>query len=184
MHSFFWLCFSSPCPYLSLPKACVPGWSRVLFRARLVQAAVFPTTAPQPACPVFLWLFATKLPLKTHPPCCGGVLGVHTPWVLLLICTGTLGVFVAHWDLTVRVLCCCSCNLALEAAFWGINPLCSAVTDAMGAEGTGPARLALLLRGDLWFGLTVVFPPDSLLFCTWSLHASDSRFLWPWQREK
>lgn len=37
---------------------------------------------------------------------------------------------------------------------------------------------------NLWLGFTIVFLPGSLLFCTWSLRASDSRFLWPWQKEK
>lgn len=49
--------------------------------------------------------------------------GPASPRTTGAVCTGALGVFVSRWDLMARVLCCCSCNLALEATFWGINPL-------------------------------------------------------------
>lgn len=63
MHSFSWLCFSSACLYLSLPKACVPGWSRVLFvgqgrfrqlrfqQQHLSRAALCFCGSLQPSCP-------------------------------------------------------------------------------------------------------------------------------------
>lgn len=58
-------------------------------------------------------------------------------------------------------------------------PLCAA---AMWWAQGGRGRA--LLRGNLGSGLTVVFLAGSLLCSTWSPRASDSRCLWPWQREK
>ncbi|XP_039240848.1 minor histocompatibility antigen H13 isoform X4 [Pipra filicauda] len=49
--------FSSACLYFSLPKACVPGWSRDLFRA---QICVF-NSSPSARLPCGFWLFAAKL---------------------------------------------------------------------------------------------------------------------------
>ena len=59
---------------------------------------------------------------------------------------------VGCWDLAARVLCCCSRNVALKAALWGINPLCCANVALRAALwGINPQCWAnVALKAALW----------------------------------
>lgn len=140
-----------PCPRLVClagAESCLgQGWFRQLRfqQQHLSRAFLCFFSSLQSSCPCRSILCAAEGPWEHHgccqcsawgSPCVGGPLGPHSKSFVLL-----------------------QLYLSSVSCFWGINPLCSPVTDAMGAEGTGPACFTLLPRADLWFNSCFSFLP-------------------------
>lgn len=140
-----------PCPKLVClagGETCLgQGWFRQLCfqQQHLSRALLCFCGSLQPSWPCIPTLHAAEGPWEHRgcchcsvqgPQCVGGPLGPHGEGFVLV-----------------------QLYLSSESCFWGINPLCSPVTDAVGAEGTGPTRFALLARTDSWFNSSFSFLP-------------------------